>query len=86
MLTIRDCIDFSDLSEEEILAIAECEHIPLMNALEEGESMVHTARGRKQIAHIIKDQADLCARNGNAVHALQLMEVYETFVKRFEGK
>ena len=30
MLTLRDCIDFSDLSEEEILAIAECEHIPLL--------------------------------------------------------
>ena len=27
MLTLRDCIDFSDLKEEEILAIAECEQI-----------------------------------------------------------
>ena len=31
MLTIQDCIELSGLSEEEILAIAEHEHVPEMN-------------------------------------------------------
>ena len=34
MLTIQDCIELSELTEEEILAIAEHEHIPEMAAIE----------------------------------------------------
>jgi len=83
VLTLRDCIDFSDLKEEEILAIAECEHIPLVSALEEGESMVHTAHGRKRIACMIKGQAEMCERMGNTVHAQYLNRVHDAFIKRF---
>ena len=36
MLTLQDCIELSELSEEEILAIAEHEHIPEMLAIELG--------------------------------------------------
>ena len=36
MLTIQDCIELSELSEDEILAIAEHEHIPEMAAVEMG--------------------------------------------------
>jgi len=84
MLTLRDCIDFSDLSEEEVLAIAECEHIPLLTALEEGESMVHTKSGRKRLAVMIKGQAEMCERTGNTVHARHLNRVYKAFMNRFE--
>ncbi|HAY47640.1 MULTISPECIES: hypothetical protein [Thalassospira] len=83
MLTLRDCIDFSDLKEEEILAIAECEQIPIVTALEEGESMVHTTQGRKRIAFMIKGQAEMCERMGNTVHAQHLNRVYDAFIKRF---
>ena len=83
MLTLRDCIDFSDLSEEEILAIAECEHIPLLSALEEGESLVHTPRGRKQIAVMIDGQAEICERTGTTVHARHLRRVRDVFLNRF---
>lgn len=86
MLTLRDCIDFSDLREEEILALAECEHIPLLNALEEGESLVHTPRGRKQIAVMIKGQAEMCKRMGNTVHARHLERVHDAFIKRFKDQ
>ncbi|MDG4720398.1 MULTISPECIES: hypothetical protein [Thalassospira] len=83
MLTLRDCIDFSDLKEEEILAIAECEQIPIVTALEEGESMVHTTQGRKRIAFMIKGQAEICERMGNTVHAQHLNRVHDAFIKRF---
>jgi len=36
MLTLDDCIELSELTEEEILAIAEHEHVPEMVALERG--------------------------------------------------
>ena len=42
MLTIQDCIELSELSEDEILAIAEHEHIPEMAAVEMGNYLCHT--------------------------------------------
>ena len=45
MLTIQDCIELSELSEEECEAIAEHEHIPLMAAVELGNYLIHTPDG-----------------------------------------
>ncbi|WP_417806010.1 hypothetical protein [Thalassospira lucentensis] len=85
MLTLRDCIDFSDLREEEILAIAECEHMPVLSALEEGESMVHSPSGRKRIAVMIKSQAEMCELTGNTIHARHLRRVHDAFISRFRS-
>jgi hypothetical protein len=46
MLTIEDCIALSDLTEEEIDAIAEHEHIPEMLAIELGSYLVHLPDGK----------------------------------------
>jgi hypothetical protein len=43
MLTIQDCIELSELTEEEILAIARHQHIPEMAALELGNYLIQTA-------------------------------------------
>ena len=48
MLTLQDCIELSELTEEEILAISEHEHIPEMVALELGNYLVHTATRAKR--------------------------------------
>ena len=40
MLTFEDCLSLSELTEEEILAIAEHEHIPELAALELGSDAV----------------------------------------------
>ena len=42
MLSYEDCVELSDLTEEEIVAIAEHEHLPEMAALELGSYLVHT--------------------------------------------
>ena len=64
MLTLQDCIELSDLNEEEILAIAEHEHLPEMVAVELGNYLTHTASGEKRIKRMIveakeNEQADL---------------------------
>jgi hypothetical protein len=40
MLTIEDCIGLSELTEEEILAIAQHEHIPEIAGLEMGHYLI----------------------------------------------
>jgi len=74
MLTIEDCIGLSELTEEEILAIAEHEHIPEMAALELGNYLVQTASGEKRIkAMIVDDIAD--ARRTRNVHRVASLKL-----------
>jgi hypothetical protein len=46
MLTLQDCIELSELTKEEILAIARHEHIPEIAALELGHYLVQTPEGK----------------------------------------
>ena len=41
MLTYQDCVEASDLTEEEIEAVAQLERLPEMAALEMGSILVH---------------------------------------------
>src|SRR4026208_1603912 len=55
MLTLEDCLALCELTEEEVLAIAEHEHIPEMTALELGNYLVHAPDGEMRIKSIIRD-------------------------------
>ena len=86
MLTLQDCIELSDLSEEEILAIAEHEHIPEMLAVEMGNYLTHTASGEKRIKRMIVDDIDHAKNNGNVKHAAELKSVLKHFVAEHSAK
>jgi len=72
MLTIQDCIELSELTEDEILAIAEHEHIPEMAAIEMGNYLVHTPSGEKRIKAMIVDDLELARSEGNLRRILTL--------------
>jgi len=80
MLTIDDCIALSDLTEDEIDAIAEHEHLPEMVAVELGCCMVHSAEGPRRIARFIRDDIERARSHGQTVHAQQLTVVLKGFV------
>lgn len=81
MLTIKDCIALSDLTEAEIDAIAEHEHLPEMVAVEMGHCLAHCPGGPDRIAHIIADDiAEACA-HGHVDHAVELMHTLREFVE-----
>jgi len=42
MLSLRDCLDMCELSEEEVLAIAHREHLPEITAAALGHCLVRT--------------------------------------------
>ena len=72
MLTIQDCIELSDLTEEEILAIAQHEHIPEMAAVELGNYLVHTPGGEKRIKTMIVDDIAQAKREGHVHRVVTL--------------
>ncbi|MBI2317471.1 MAG: hypothetical protein HYY28_17170 [Betaproteobacteria bacterium] len=79
MLTFEDCLALSELTEEEILAIAEHEHIPEMAALQLGNYLVRTASGEKRIKRIILDDIAQAKAAGDPHHALALKLVLKHF-------
>lgn len=81
MLTIQDCIELSDLTEEEVLAIAEHEHIPEMVAVELGNYLVHTASGEKKIKRMIADDIAHAKASGNVKHVVVLKAVLKHYVE-----
>ena len=60
MLTLQDVIDYSNLTEEEIDAIAEHEHIPKIVAAEVGYCLVRSPDGGSMLKHLILEKHREC--------------------------
>ena len=71
MLTFEDCLGLCDLTEEEVLAIAEHEHLPEMAALELGNYLVHRPDGEACIRAMIVD--DIARASPERALALKLV-------------
>lgn len=80
MLTFEDCLDFADLTPEEIDAIAEHEHIPEMLALELGRYLCETPAGERRLRSIILDDIEAARARGDLAEAAKLRMVLRHFV------
>ena len=79
MLTLKECLDYCDLSEAEIAAIAEHEHIPMIVAAELGNSLLQSHEGVKALRHYIIDDINQAQVQGQALKALHLHQVLNQF-------
>ena len=79
MLTFEDCLALADLTEDEILAIAEHENLPETAALELGHYLMHTPGGELRIRRMIIDDIEHACRCGNHRHSAELTTVLERF-------
>ncbi|NNG05566.1 MAG: hypothetical protein HKM95_15905 [Inquilinus sp.] len=80
MLTIEDCIALCGLTEDEVLALAEHEHLPEMIAVELAAYLVQTPTGERRIRAIIRDDIEMAQRRGDHRHAAKLKLVLKHFV------
>lgn len=81
MLTLEDCIAFSDLTRQEIDAIAEHEHLPATIAAELGCYLVHRPDGQHTIRAMIRDDIDAARGRGDLRHSAELKLVLQNFVE-----
>ncbi|MEM9684989.1 MAG: hypothetical protein AAF942_17080, partial [Pseudomonadota bacterium] len=58
MLTLKDVIGLCDLTEDEVRAIAEHEHLPDVVAAELGNYLVHSEGGIPHIKRMIVDDIE----------------------------
>ncbi|HVL34197.1 MAG TPA: hypothetical protein VM489_00860 [Burkholderiales bacterium] len=82
MLSLEDCIGLCELTEEEILAIAQHEHIPEMAALELGSYLARSAEGELRIKAMLRDDIAHARARGDRARELALKMVLCNFVCR----
>ena len=82
MITLQDCIGLCGLTEEEVLAIAEHEHLPEIAATALAEYLLAQEHGSEKVRDMIVDdirQAQLTS--GSKEKVLTLLHVLHHFLK-----
>jgi hypothetical protein len=80
MLTLEDCISLCDLTEDEVLAIAQHERIPELAAAEMGNYLVHTPDGELVIKSMIRDDILAACACANLDRELALKLVLRNYI------
>ena len=80
MLTYEECLAMSDLTEGEIKAIAEHDHLDPMNAMALGQYLI-THDDEVKIKKIIMDDIKHAHRMGNYAHERVLRSVLQHFIQ-----
>lgn len=86
MLSYIDCVAFCDLTEEEIAAIAEHEHIPAIVAVELGSYLVRTPEGVPMLKRMILDDIQAARTRADWLAAAKLRHVLRHFVETHPEK
>jgi hypothetical protein len=86
MLTYEDCVGLCELSEEEIAAISEHEHIPKIVAAELGAYLVRSPDGEDRIRRIILDDIRDAERRQDLKRTFELKAVLHHFMQHHPKK
>jgi hypothetical protein len=80
MISFEDCRGLCGLSDEEIRAIAEHEHLPEIIAIEMGAYLSQSDAGQERIRAMIEDDIRGAQAAADPVRALALKAVLHNFV------
>ena len=82
MLTFEDCVALSGLTQAEVDAIAEHEHLPEMVAVELGNYLLCCENGELQVRSILADDLWQAEKRGDQAKIAELRKVLKYFVYR----
>jgi hypothetical protein len=80
MISMKDCIALCGLTEEEVMAIAEHEHVPEMAAAAMARYLLKKPGGSQQIRDMIRDDIHAALNRGDKDHASELLMVLRHFL------
>ena len=80
MISLEDCIALCGLSEKEVLAIAEHEHVPEVAAAAIGRYLLKEPTGAQKIRDMMRDDIHDALSRGDREHASELLMVLRHFV------
>lgn len=77
MLAMQDLLDYCDLSQGEVEAIAEHEHVPLVIAAEMSECLLGSPEGVCKLHAMIADNLERAKKSGRFQHARELESTFQ---------
>ena len=83
MITLEDCIAFSGLTEAEVMAIAEHEHVPEIAAAALAETLLKQRRGPEKIHTMIVEDIRAALQRGDREHARELFAALRHFLASY---
>ena len=86
MLTFEDCVALSQLTPDEVAAIAEHEHCPDIIAVELGAYLLRTADGAARISRFIQDDLDAAVQARDHAESARLKLVLQHFLRCHGGE
>ncbi len=81
MISLEDCIALCGLTEEQVLAIAEHEHVPEIVAASIAQKLMAKKHGPMQLRDMIRDDIRDAVRRRDYAHARELLAVMRHFLK-----
>jgi hypothetical protein len=81
MITLEDCTALCGFSREEVLAIAEHEHLPELVATALANRLLCQARGTERVRDMIIDNIRQAQRRGDKRHVLAQLHVLHHFLR-----
>ena len=81
MITLEDCIAFCGLTEEEVLAIAEHEHLPEIAATALAQYLLSQEHGTEKVRDMIVDDIREAQHRDDKAHVQTLLHVLHQFLK-----
>lgn len=82
MLSLQDCLDLSDVSDSELVAICRHEHIPPIVALELGQRLIRSAAGRATLRQFILDDIASAQRQGRCRDCEQFSRTLSDYIEK----
>ncbi|NJD25611.1 MAG: hypothetical protein FIB06_09430 [Betaproteobacteria bacterium] len=82
MLSLKDCIDMCDLTEEEVAAIAETENLPTIVAAQVGCTLLRSEGGVEYLRCVLRLRAERAVASGDLPTAAMRFRAYEEFTTR----
>lgn len=79
MLSLHDCLDYCDLTQEDIDLLAEHEHLPHNVAAHIACGLVQTPAGVLLIDHLMEDTIEQARNGGQLDKAEHVSHVYARF-------
>jgi hypothetical protein len=80
MITLEDCIALCGLTEQEVLAIAEHEHVPEIAAAAIARYLLKEPHGAGKIRDMMRDDIHEALNRGDKDHASELLMVLRHFL------
>jgi len=80
MISIKECLDYSDLTEDEVATIAEHAHLPFACAAQLACGLAQSQEGTEVLRCLLKDAVCDAASCGHAQAAKTARDAYQQFV------